>query len=359
MLRFSKRWAVLLLAPVLLLATVTDVTAVTLTGTLRGRVTDERPAPPGVTIIARSEALIRERATTTDAEGSYFLPALAPGDYRVVSQMEGYVTLVFDTEVRLDETTDLNVTMKEGAISEQITVVAQKPMIDKASAEVSPSITPEMTNELPVLRQYQSLMGLAPGVANTDESGGNPNILGGTSNSNVYLVDGVSGRDPVTGTFGFNLNFDAIEALDLVGGSVCGVRSIPRWPGKRDDQVGEQRVHGVRARRNRFPVVDTALLRQLAVRLRRAPTSPGGCDPDGSQLLLLRAPHEFRPGPRPTSQRHPGHAGRADRAGQRLVHISYNRSETVAPQTLGNPAGGPFGNGTYVRTFQGISVWER
>src|SRR4029078_7947819 len=34
-------------------------------------------------------------------------------------------------------------------------------------------------------------------------------------------------------------------------------------------------------------------------------------------------------------------------------YLAYSRPETSAQEVLGNPTGGPLGNGTYVRLFQG------
>jgi hypothetical protein len=63
-------------------------------------------------------------------------------------------------------------------------------------------------------RSYQSVLGRAGGVA----GGGNPNVHGSTVGENRYLVDGVDTTDPVTGTFGQNLNFDTIEAVEFQTG---------------------------------------------------------------------------------------------------------------------------------------------
>ena len=58
----------------------------TLTGTIRGAVIDENGSPlPGVTVIFRSEALIREVAKITDTDGNFFAAGLAPGEYRTIA----------------------------------------------------------------------------------------------------------------------------------------------------------------------------------------------------------------------------------------------------------------------------------
>jgi hypothetical protein len=44
---------------------------------------------------------------------------------------------------------------------------------------------------------------------------GNPSVRGEGQYGNNYLVDGISTRDPATKTFGTNVNFDAIEAIQV------------------------------------------------------------------------------------------------------------------------------------------------
>lgn len=183
-----------------------------LTGGLRGKVTSEDGSPlPGVTLVLSSRNLIRDQVLVSDGDGNFFSPSLAPGDYRVTMQLTGYVTTVVETQVVLGQTTVLNLAMKAGEISEEITVTSAKPVVEKTETESAVVLDKKFTEKLPAGRTYQSLIQFAPGVT----GGANPNILGGTSNSNEYLVDGVSIRDPVTGTFGSNLNFDAIEVVDI------------------------------------------------------------------------------------------------------------------------------------------------
>lgn len=184
----------------------------TQTGTIKGQVVDQKGEPlPGVVLTLRSEAMIRERTTQTDAEGYFFAPALPVGQYRVVATMQGYQTTAVITEVQIDKTTPLKLTMREGEMTEQITVTGAKPVVSKTQTEGAKIVSKKETNNIPVARSYQSLMQFAPGVSGSS----NPNMLGGTSNSNQYLTDGVSIRDPVTGTFGSNMVFDAIEAVDI------------------------------------------------------------------------------------------------------------------------------------------------
>ncbi len=204
--------AALVLLPLLFAALAPALAGSTQTGTIRGRVVDSKGQPlPGATVVLRSEAMVRERATVTDADGNYFAPGLLPGQFQVIASLSGFQTVAAKTEVIIDKTTTVNLTMTEGGIVETVTVTAEKPVVSKTQTETTTVVDQRYIDTMPVGRTYQNLIQLAPGVTGA----ANPNMLGGTSNSNVYLTDGVSIRDPVTGTFGANLNFDAIEAVDV------------------------------------------------------------------------------------------------------------------------------------------------
>ncbi len=335
--------AALLMLPLVLAAGLAPAQAgSTQTGTIRGKVVDEKgEALPGVTILVRSEALVRERATVTDIEGNYFVAGLPAGKYTVVTQLSGYLTIAQDTAVSVDKTTTLATTaMKPGELQETVTVTADKPIIDKTTSEKATLIEREFTDKLPAGRSYQSLIQYAPGVT----GGANPNILGGTSNSNVYLVDGVNSRDPVTGTFGLNLNFDAVEDVDI---KLTGISA----------EYGQ----------HSGGVINTT-------------TKTGGNEWSGSLRDVINAPSwtnlyntksqdEFRPA-EPGLYTRPGIPGRTASQDNKTNRISatlggpvvqdnawfflaYDRVDAIAATPLGNPSGGVLGDGNFGNFFDG------
>ncbi len=332
-----KLLATALLLPLLWLAAGGDALAVSTTGTLRGRVTDEKgEGLPGVTVIARSEALIHERATQTDTTGKFELRDLPPGtDYRVVVQMPGYITMVVDTSVELDAVTEIPVAMRAGENSESITVTAVKPVVDKTSAEMSPVFDPGEIDELPVARQFQSLLTMAPGV-NDDDNDGNPSIAGGTGASNTYVLDGMESRDPVTGTFGENLNYDSVDQVEV---KLVGVSAeYGQFQGGNVNIVtksGSNEFTGS----IRDEISDGSWQKSYD-------TNEGAFGPAGPPPLPGR------------TESHKSHDLQATLGGPVVrdnawFFIAYSRPETSAQQVLFNPTGGPFGNGTYNRLFQG------
>jgi hypothetical protein len=102
--------------------------------------------------------------------------------------------------------------MRLGATSEAIVVTGQVPIVDKTNVAARTNLRSEEFQKLPVGRNYQSLMGAAPGTVGT----GNANVHGALSSNNLFLFDGADVTDPTTGTFASNLNFEAIQEMTMV-----------------------------------------------------------------------------------------------------------------------------------------------
>src|SRR5262245_28138582 len=124
-------------AAFLSLAVAPSLAGSTQTGNLRGRVLDTGGAPlPGVVVTMHSDALIRDRVTVTDVEGSFFAGALPPGKYTVSAQLTGFLSVQVDALVEIDQPTVLKpITLREGELTEQIEVVADTPIVDKTRTE--------------------------------------------------------------------------------------------------------------------------------------------------------------------------------------------------------------------------------
>src|SRR5690606_40379480 len=92
--------------------------------------------------------------------------------------------------------------------------------------------TLELTESLPTGRSYQSYLQLVPGVMPDDpqvpgnpasKSGLNYSDIGGevgVSRDNVYYFDGINVTDPLTGTFGANLNTEIIQEQKVITGAI-------------------------------------------------------------------------------------------------------------------------------------------
>ncbi|MCR4396281.1 MAG: carboxypeptidase regulatory-like domain-containing protein, partial [Candidatus Saccharicenans sp.] len=105
------------------------------TGAITGTVTDESGSPlPGVTVTITGPALMGTRSSVTDARGVYRFPALPPGTYTIKAELQGFQDVV-NSNIRLTTTTTLTIdlTMKQAALEEEVTVVAKSPTVDVKS----------------------------------------------------------------------------------------------------------------------------------------------------------------------------------------------------------------------------------
>ena len=188
------------------------------TGTISGTIEDATGgALPGVTVTLTSQDRGFSRSTVTDETGRYVFPAVPIGPYTVVATLQGFETAQStDNLVETDKTTQVPFSMKIGALTDTVTVIGDTPIVDSTNVTGSVKVRREEFEKLPVGRNYQALIGTAPGVVGT----GNVNALGALTSNNVFIIDAVDTTDPTTGTFGTNLNFEAIQEVGVMTSAV-------------------------------------------------------------------------------------------------------------------------------------------
>jgi hypothetical protein len=211
---------------------------VSTTGTIQVVISDAQGGRlPGVTVTARSADTVTTRTVASDAEGVATLESLAPSTrYTVTANLSGFRDITRENiRVSSGQITTLNETMAIGALTEAVTVLGEaSPVVDVKRAVTGQDITLELTESLPTGRSYQSFLQLVPGVlADSPVQGGNPSsrsgmnwkdvITGdniGVSTDNHYYFEGINVTDPVTGTFGANLNTEIIQEQHVFTGAL-------------------------------------------------------------------------------------------------------------------------------------------
>ena len=213
--------ALLLLTPLAVM--VSSVAEAAETGGVRGQVTDESGLPvPGVSVVLSGANIAGERVAVTDDDGNFRLLSLPPGPHELKIRAEGFAPTQYNVVVRLDETAFVPVVLKlAGMATEEIIVEESLPVVDATRSAVSTQMTTELLQNVPTGRSYQSAVNMVAGVSGrVDTQGGgpstgNPSVRGEGQYGNNYLLDGISTRDPATKTFGVNVNFDAIEEIQV------------------------------------------------------------------------------------------------------------------------------------------------
>jgi hypothetical protein len=186
------------------------------TGNITGTVTDETGGVlPGVSVTVTHEERGTQRTEITDSQGRFRFVALPLGPYRVEAALSGFQTMTRrSVRVQADRASTVDFSLGLAATAEEITVTAQAPVVDPTNVTQTTNVSVREYEKAPIGRSYQSVANLAPGV--TASSGGNPFANGALSSSNQFLYDGVDATDPTTGTFGSNLNFEAIQEVSVL-----------------------------------------------------------------------------------------------------------------------------------------------
>jgi hypothetical protein len=169
-------------------------------GAITGNVTDASGAsvPKAKVKATKQETGILVTTETTD-DGYYKLPYLPAGKYNVSVEKAGFSTSsVKDVPVLVGQSATVNVALKTGAITEQITVTSNSVMIDQVSSSLGYVTGTTQILELPTGRSPYSLLTLSPGVIATGNTGTGPIVSGGRSNTSAILLDGQDTRNNST-----------------------------------------------------------------------------------------------------------------------------------------------------------------
>ena len=214
---------------------VSSAAQVSTTGTIQVVVEDQDGGRvPGATVTAKATDTVTTRTAVTNGEGVATLEALAPSaTYQVTTELTGFRTVIRENVlVRSGQTTTLPIQLSVSTLTEAVTVTATSPLVDTRSATTGQDITLQLTESLPTGRSYQSYLQIVPGVMPDDPTtSGNPAARGGinysdiagnmgVSSDNSYYFDGINVTDPVTGTFGANLNTEIIQEQKVITGGI-------------------------------------------------------------------------------------------------------------------------------------------
>ena len=153
-------------------------------------------------------------------DGVYTAPSLAPGEYRLDVELAGFkpvrregIRLSTGEKARIDF--DLSV----GDIREQVTVVADAPVVRAETASLGTVVENEQVVQLPLNgRLFIMLAAIAPGVALPPNSV-LPRINGGRPRTNEYLFDGISVLQPEPGQLAYYPIIDAIQEFKIESNS--------------------------------------------------------------------------------------------------------------------------------------------
>ena len=186
------------------------------TGSVRGEVVDSDGEPlAGVIVELTGEALgDGKRGTVSASNGAFSIPGLPVGLYSLTASLDGFSPQSIDgINVNIGAVASVTFNLRS-AFADEITVVAESPIMDVHSVSVGASYDEEFLKDLPTRRNFYDIIGASAGVSTP--SGEDKfekfriSAFGANVQSGAWNVDGVNMTAPEGGYLFFEINPDAI-----------------------------------------------------------------------------------------------------------------------------------------------------
>jgi hypothetical protein len=195
------------------------------TATLQGTVTDSKGAViPNATVTVRNKATSTERTVQTDSDGNYQVAALPVGNYTVEVKVQGFKTQVADqVTLEVAKTIVQNFQLDVGAVSEQVLVTSDLPVIETATTSVGTVINQRTVQEIPLNgRHFVDLGLLIPGSVTPPQNGfltaplrGQGsfaiNTAGNREDTVNFMINGINLNDMVQNQITFQPSINTVQ----------------------------------------------------------------------------------------------------------------------------------------------------
>jgi hypothetical protein len=176
--------------------------------TLKGVVTDAGgKLITGSPVKAKNEDTGQTRSGVTDDRGVFVMPELPPGVYKVSVTAPGFKTFEQkDLQLKVGQTTELNVQLEVGEVDEVVEVTADQAKVSVATdARLSDTITQDQLTDLPVaqrdvtgLTRLSAGAAAVPGNASSTKLSNSPvvTVNGNRYRGNNFVLDGSMDTNP-------------------------------------------------------------------------------------------------------------------------------------------------------------------
>jgi hypothetical protein len=154
----------------------------------------------------------------TSGAGLYTFISLNPGVYQVTASEKGFATIAQDDiTVNVDQTTQVNVTLKVGATTETVNVTAGTSLVEPSNSTVGSLIPAETIDRVPLL--YRNVFDLAQLSAGVTPPNGSPN-----SSDSMQTVQNISVGRPGVDISSATINGAIVGSVYyMVDGSPIGI----------------------------------------------------------------------------------------------------------------------------------------
>jgi hypothetical protein len=202
------------------------LTAQERTGNISGVVVDKDGMPlPGVniTLTGKTIAAISQQS---NAEGRFRFLSLAPAsDFVLKAELQGFKTKIESgVIVNVGKNADIRVVMEQGQLEEQVTVVAQTPVVQTKKTQITHTVSYDMLQSLPSARDPWVVLQMTPSMLMDREniggveSGQQSSFSVKGSTTQEWTVDGVQITDRNSGGSPGYFDFDSFEEMNISTG---------------------------------------------------------------------------------------------------------------------------------------------
>jgi len=146
-----------------------------------------------------------------------------PGRYALTASLPGFKTSKQENIViTAGSSIVVDVRMEIGKLEETVTVTAAGPVVDAKTSTVATNLNSELLAKLPTSRDaFYDLALSTPGMVAQGKDGSwlpSPNAYGGSSNENIFLINGVNTTNPRSSAYGslVNVNYNAVEEVRVI-----------------------------------------------------------------------------------------------------------------------------------------------
>lgn len=216
-----RKWLLPILSLLLIAA---PLAAQRTNGSIRGTVTDESGAVlPGVTVTASQPETGFSQVAVTGAGGGFVFSSLPLGMYSISMALDGFKTYVVnDVELNVADILRIDGQLELGAITDEVTTVADSISVKTIGGEVSGILQGEEIRELPLNgRNFVQLTLLQPGISAIDGfntknkgllTGVDMSVSGSAVTNNMWTIDGANNND--VGSNRTILVYPSVDAIE-------------------------------------------------------------------------------------------------------------------------------------------------
>lgn len=199
------------------------------TGAIQGSVFDPSGAAiPGAAVTIHSDANGIDRVLTADTAGTFFVPSLPVGAYRVQVKAPGMAQMTASNViVSVGTTTQQDFTMKVASASETVQIEASAPAVETSAVSIGTVVSQKTVQEIPLNgRHFVDLAYLTVGTVTPPANGSltaplrgqgsfSFNSAGAREDSVNFMVNGINLSDPIQNQITFQPTINTVDEFKI------------------------------------------------------------------------------------------------------------------------------------------------